>query len=40
MNTKFRKIAAVIAFIIGAMSIFAGGQVVLLGKIMDYYVVD
>jgi len=37
---KFRKIAAVIAFIIGAMSIFAGGQVALLGKIMDYYVID
>ena len=40
MNTKLRKIAAVIAFIIGAMSIFTGGQVVLLGKIMDYYVID
>jgi len=40
MNTKLRKIAAVIAFSIGAMSIFAGGQVVLLGKIMDYYVID
>jgi len=40
MNTKLRKTAAVIAFIIGAMSIFAGGQVVLLGKIMDYYVID
>ena len=36
----FRKIAAVIAFIIGATAIFAGGQVVLLGKIMDYYVID
>ena len=40
MNTKLRKIAAVIALIIGVMSIFAGGQVVLLGKIMDYYVID
>ena len=40
MNSMFRKIAAVIAFIIGAMAIFAGGQVVLLGKIMDYYVID
>ncbi len=40
MNNKLRKTAAVIAFIIGAMAIFAGGQVVLLGKIMDYYVID
>ena len=40
MNTKLRKIGAIIAFIIGAMSIFAGGQVVLLGKVMDYYVID
>ena len=40
MNTKLRKIAAAIAFIIGAMSIFAGAQVVLFGKIMDYYVID
>ena len=40
MNTKFRKIAAAIALIIGAMSIFAGGQVALFGKIMDYYVID
>ncbi len=24
----------------GAMAIFAGGQIVLLGKIMDYYVID
>ena len=39
MNSTYRKIAAVIAFIIGAMAIFAGGQV-LLGKIMDYYVID
>ncbi len=39
MNANFRKIAAVIAFIIGAMAIFAGGQV-MLGKIMDYYVID
>ncbi len=34
------KVAAVLAFIIGAMAIFAGGQVVLLGKVMDYYVID
>jgi len=40
MNIKLRKTAAVIAFIMGAMAIFAGGQVVLLGKIMDYYVID
>ena len=39
MNSTYRKIAAVLAFIIGAMAIFAGGQV-LLGKIMDYYVID
>ena len=40
MDTIYRKIAAVLAFIIGAMAIFAGGQVVLLGKVMDYYVID
>ncbi len=39
MSSIYRKIAAVIAFAIGAMSIFAGSQVVL-GKIMDYYVID
>ena len=39
MNTKLTKIAAILAFIIGAMAIFAGGQV-LLGKAMDYYVID
>ena len=39
MNTTYRKIAAGLAFIIGAMAIFAGGQVIL-GKIMDYYVID
>lgn len=39
MNALYRKIAAVVAFIIGAMAIFAGGQVVL-GKVMDYYVID
>lgn len=39
MNTKFNKLAAVLAFIIGAMAIFAGGQV-LLGKVKDYYVID
>jgi len=39
MIDKLMKTAAVIAFIIGAMAIFAGGQV-LLGKVMDYYVID
>jgi len=39
MNNKLRKTAAVLTFIIGAMAIFAGGQV-LLGKIMDYHVID
>ena len=39
MNTKLTKTAAVLAFIIGAMAIFAGGQVVL-GKVMDYYLID
>ncbi len=39
MKSIYRKIAAVLAFIIGAMAIFAGGQV-LLGKVMDYFVID
>lgn len=39
MNTVYRTTAAVLAFTIGAMAIFAGGQV-MLGKIMDYYVLD
>jgi cell shape-determining protein MreD len=39
MNSKLTRTAAVLAFIIGAMAIFAGGQV-LLGKVMDYYVID
>lgn len=39
MKTVLLKIAAVLAFIIGAMAIFAGGQV-LLGKVPDYYVID
>lgn len=38
MASKLSKIAAALAFIIGAMAIFAGGQV-LLGKIPDYYVI-
>ena len=40
MDTIYQKIAAALALIIGAMAIFAGGQVVLLGKVMDYYVID
>jgi hypothetical protein len=39
MNTALNKIAAVLAFIIGAMAIFAGGQV-LLGKDPGYYVIS
>ena len=39
MNTTLNKIAAVLAFIIGAMAAFAGGQV-LLGKVPDYYVIN
>jgi hypothetical protein len=39
MNTTLNKIAAVLAFIIGAMAVFAGGQV-MLGKIPDYYVIN
>ena len=34
------KIASILAFIIGAMAIFAGGQVIFLGKEMDYYVIN
>ena len=39
MNTKLTKIASILTAIIGAMAIFAGGQV-LLGQPMDYYVID
>jgi len=39
MKTNLNKFAALLAFIIGAMAIFAGGQV-LLGKIPDYFVID
>jgi hypothetical protein len=39
MNTTLNKIAALLAFIIGAMAIFAGGQV-LLGKDPGYYVIS
>lgn len=39
MNTTLNKIASVLAFIIGGMAIFAGGQV-LLGKDPGYYVIN
>ena len=41
MKTKpiLNKIAAALAFVIGVMAIFAGGQV-LLGILPDYYVID
>ena len=39
MNTQRTKIAAVLAFIVGMMAIFAGGRV-LLGTDPGYYVID
>lgn len=39
MNTTLNKTAAALAFIIGAMAVFAGGQV-LLGSDPGYYVID
>lgn len=41
MNKKpiLNKIAGFLAFVIGAMAIFAGGQVIL-GILPDYYVID
>ena len=36
---NLNKIASVLAFIIGAMALFAGGQVIFLGKEMPYYVI-
>ena len=39
MKLNYRKIAAGFAFIIGGKAVFAGGQVIL-GKVMDYYVID
>jgi len=39
MNTKLPKIAAVLALIIGAMAVFAGGRV-LLGADPGYYVIN
>ena len=39
MNKTLNKIASALAFIIGAMAVFAGGKV-LLGTLPDYYVID
>jgi hypothetical protein len=39
MDKLLYRIAAVLAFIIGAMAVFAGGQV-LLGRDPGYYVID
>jgi hypothetical protein len=39
MRHPLAKIAAALAFIIGVMAIFAGGQV-LLGQLPDYYVIN
>ena len=39
MRNYFSKAAAVLAAIIGAMAVFAGGKV-LLGQVPDYYVID
>ena len=39
MKINLNKIAAVPTFIIGAMAVFAGGQV-LLGNLPDYYVIN
>ena len=39
MNITFNKIASALAFLIGAMAIFAGGQV-LLGKDPGYHVIN
>jgi hypothetical protein len=39
MEQRMARISALLALVIGAMAIFAGGQV-LLGKVPDYYVID
>ena len=39
MKTNLNKAASILAFIIGAMAVFAGGQV-LIGKDPGYYVID
>lgn len=36
---KLNKIAAILAFIIGGMAVFAGGRVLLLNQPVDYYVI-
>ena len=38
-KSQLNRIASVLAFIIGAMAVFAGGRV-LLGDLPDYYVID
>jgi cell shape-determining protein MreD len=39
MKFLLNKIASILAFVIGAMAVFAGGRV-LLGILPDYYVID
>ena len=39
MKITLNKVASVLAFVIGAMAVFAGGQV-LVGKDPGYYVID
>lgn len=39
MNMTLNKVASILAFVIGAMAVFAGGQV-LIGKDPGYYVID
>jgi len=39
MNSSLNKIASILAFVIGAMAVFAGSKV-LLGILPDYYVID
>lgn len=39
MSIKRTKVAAILAWIIGSMAVFAGGRV-LLGTLPDYYVID
>ena len=39
MNNPLHKIASALAFVIGAIAVFAGGKV-LLGVLPDYYVID
>lgn len=39
MNRTLNKVAAALAFVIGMMAVFSGGQT-LLGKVPDYYVIN